>query len=188
MIEERARHELRILDFDIENRPLTYLGPDWNTAEVTAIAAGWSDQQKVHVWALGETDLSTMLSEFRELYDRADIVTGHYIRKHDLPILNGAMLEVGLPSLSEKMTSDTKMDLVRVGQFSASQENLAEMLGVAEGKYHMNNTKWREANRLTPEGIRLTKKRVTDDVRQHKALRLALIRAGALKASRMWRP
>ena len=29
---------LRVLDFDIENRPLSYLGSDFTTAEVTAIA------------------------------------------------------------------------------------------------------------------------------------------------------
>jgi hypothetical protein len=33
------------------------------------------------------------------LYNAADIVTGHYIKKFDLPILNGALFEHGLPLL-----------------------------------------------------------------------------------------
>lgn len=178
----------KVLDFDIENRPLAYLGPDYMTAEITAIAAGWMDEEKIHVWALGEVDGRTMLDGFRRLYDQADRVTGHYIRKHDLPIINGAMLEHGLTPLTEKMTSDTKLDLVKFQQLSASQENLSEMLGVGAGKFHMNQPRWREANRLTPEGIALTKKRVTDDVRQHRELRRKMIELGALKPPRMWRP
>jgi hypothetical protein len=37
----------RVLDFDIENRPLTYLGSDFTTAEVTAIAWAWTDARDV---------------------------------------------------------------------------------------------------------------------------------------------
>lgn len=188
VIEFDGSGRLRILDFDIENRPLAYLGHDYMTAEITAIACGWTDQKKVHVWALGEHSGEQVLRCFREFYDQADVVTGHYIRKHDLPIINGAMLEHVLPPLSEKMTSDTKLDLVKFQQLSASQENLSEMLGISEGKFHMNQPRWREANRLTPEGIALTKKRVTDDVRQHRELRRKLIELGALKPARMWRP
>ena len=33
---------------------------------------------------LGQVDTEEMLAGFRELYDQADVVTGHYIRKHDL--------------------------------------------------------------------------------------------------------
>lgn len=188
MIEFSGGDRLRILDFDIENRPLSYLGSDYMTAEVTAIAAGWTDQNRVHCWALGEVSYEDMLDGFREMYEQADMVTGHYIRKHDLPIVNGALMEAGLPGLTEKMSSDTKLDLVKRSQLSASQEALAGMLGIEASKYHMTQPMWREANRLTPAGIKLTKRRVMDDVRQHKQLRAKLIELGALKAPRMWRP
>lgn len=177
-----------VLDFDIENRPIAYLGSDFTTAEITAIAAGWAGQKKVSVWVLGENSYEEILRGFRSLYDMADVVTGHYIRRHDLPIINGAMLEAGLPPLDPKLTSDTKLDLTKRSQLSASQENLSHMLGVKASKYHVNNAMWREANRLTPEGIRLTKRRVVDDVRQHKQLRAKLIDLGALKPPRVWRP
>lgn len=180
--------QLRVLDFDIENRPLSYGGGDWTTAEVTAIAAGWIGEEEVHCWALGQDSATTMFREFMRLYDEADIVTGHNIRKHDLPILNGAMMEVGLPFLTPKLSSDTYGDLLRRGDISGSQESLAGIYNVPASKYHMSQPMWRQANRLTPEGVLLTKKRVIDDVIQHKALRAALIEAGALKPPKTWNP
>lgn len=188
MIELEPESRLRILSWDIENKPLDYSGPDWTNAEITAIAWGWMDQKKIHVRALGEVDAVTMLSDFRKAYDEADCVTGHWITGHDLPIVNGAMLEFGLPPLDPKLVSDTKAHLIKRRYLSASQENLSEMLGVRAQKFSMNSIKWRAANRLTPEGIALTKKRVTDDVRQHRELRRKLIELGALKPARMWRP
>lgn len=184
----RTVRELKVLDFDLENRPLTYLGSDFTTAEVTAIAAGWTDQKRVYCWALGECSTEEMLTGFREMFDKADVVTGHYIRKHDLPILNGALLEAGLPTLGAKLTSDTKLDLVKRKDISAGQEALAGMYGLWAHKHHMSQPQWREANRLTPAGIKQTRKRVIDDVRQHKQLRARLIEAGALKPPRRWVP
>jgi hypothetical protein len=53
------------LDFDIENRPLTYLGSDFTTAEVTAIAWAWTDApQHVTCHLLGDTTLDTSSGEF----------------------------------------------------------------------------------------------------------------------------
>src|SRR5688572_15143468 len=121
--------DLKILDIDIENRPLSYLGSDYTTAEITGIACCWHGKKTVKVWLLGRDEPKTMLEEFREYYDAADMITGHYIRMHDLPHINGAMVDHSLAPLAEKLTCDTKMDLVKKGQvFSASQENLAAMM------------------------------------------------------------
>jgi hypothetical protein len=180
---------LRILDFDIENRPLSYLGPEFSTAEITAIAACWDGHPKsMTCWLLGVDDPVDMLEGFRKAYDAADMVTGHYIRMHDLPIINGAMVELGLPCLGDKLTCDTKMDLVKKGStISASQENLCQMLGLPQPKIHMNNALWREANRLTPAGLRATKRRAVGDVIQHMALRKALVERNLLSGPKVWR-
>jgi hypothetical protein len=179
----------RILDVDIENRPLAYLGNDYTTAEITAIAVCWvDDPSSIWCWLLGRDPAVMMLFEFRGLYEQADMVTGHYIRKHDLPILNGAMMEAGFQPLPEKLTSDTKLDLVKRKDLSASQENLSAMLGIPEGKAHMSNAMWREANRLTPEGLKLTAQRAMGDVLQHMAMRKKLIERNLLGPPRMWRP
>jgi hypothetical protein len=181
--------KLRILDFDIENRPLAYLGHDYTTAEVTAIAWCWVGEPKTLTCRLlGVHDPGAMLSDFWSVYDEADLVTGHYIRMHDLPIINAALMEFGMPGLDEKLTCDTKLDLVKRKDLSTSQENLSSMLGISEMKAHMSNTSWREANRLTPEGLKLTAERVMSDVVQHMAMRKRLIERELLGPPRMWRP
>lgn len=176
----------RILDFDIENRPLSYLGMDFTTADITAIAAGWVGEKDVKVWLLGEVSTEEMLLGFKALYDEADMVTGHFIRDHDLPHINAALMEFGLPLLGPKLTSCTKRDLRKRKGISASQESLSGMLGVKAPKIQMDQASWRAANRLTPEGLALTKRRVVGDIKQHKALRVALLEAGMLKKPRVW--
>jgi len=182
--------KVRILDFDIENRPLSYLGQDYTTAEITAIAACFDGEpETMRCWLLGRDAPVAMLEGFRKMYDAAGMVTGHYIRLHDLPIINGALIELGLAPLAEKLTQDTKLDLKRHGPvFSASQENLCAMLGLPHPKIHMNTVLWREANRLTSEGLEFTEKRAVGDVLQHMALRRALLKRELLNAPKTWRP
>ncbi len=182
-------HAPRILDFDIENRPLSYLGNDWTSAEITAIAWSWDPSDVVEVVLLGPLSEREMLEQFVKVYDEADIVTGHYIRKHDLPMINGMMtLEHHMPPLGKKNTIDTKNDLTRRKDLSASQENLSAIFDLPEPKHHMNQSEWRSANRLTPEGLEKTRKRVTDDIVQHKALRAKLTELGLLGPPRLWWP
>lgn len=179
---------LRILSLDIENRPLSYLGHDFTTSDVTAIAVGWCGSKRVWCWTIPDFTAVQMLTAFVEFYDQADMVTGHFLRKHDLPIINGALMEAGLPKLKPKLTHDTYMDLVKRSGISASQENLASMLGLEVPKQGMSQTMWREANRLTPKGIALTKRRVKGDIRQHRELRDRLVELGLLGPPRMWAP
>lgn len=179
-----------ILDFDLENRPLSYYGGDLTTCEVTAIAASWADSDYVASTLLGESDSAFMLEWFKVMYDRADVVTGHYIRRHDLPILNGAMVEAGLPALGPKLTIDTKLDLIS-WSFEAqpkSQQELALALGIEAPKVQMTQQDWREANRLTPAGLAKTRERVVGDVKQHKLMRVELHKRGLLGSPKVWRP
>jgi hypothetical protein len=187
------KRPLRILDFDIENRPLHYWYGDKTTGEITAIAWSWYGDPEVEVRVLQApprhlSSAANMLLDFVAAYDEADMVTGHFIRGHDLPIINSALIEQGLGRLSSKLTSDTKLDLVKHGQLSVSQKNLTELLGVPKPKIDMPQASWREANRLTPAGIELTKGRVVGDIIQHKALRTELLELGLLSAPRMWHP
>jgi hypothetical protein len=178
----------RVLDFDIENRPLSYLGSDFTTGEVTAIAWAWADTPAaVTVRLLGECDLTDILDEFLSVYERADMVTGHYITGHDLPMLNGALMEMRRAPLPDKMVSDTKTHLIRSKGISLSQESLGAMFRLDSAKVQMNQIKWRAANRLTPAGLREVRGRVVGDVRQHIELRRELLARGYLAAPRMWR-
>lgn len=179
---------LRILDFDIENRPLSYLGSDFTTAEVTAMAWAWvDDPAHVTVKLLGEDSLPDILREFVAAYEHADMVTGHFIIGHDLPMVNGALIELGMAPLPDKLVQDTKVHLIHAKGISKSQESLGAMLGLAAPKVSMNQAKWRAANRLTPEGLKEVRERVVGDVRQHVEMRAKLIELGYLGPAKVWR-
>jgi len=185
----RSVRPFRTLDLDIENRPLNYAGDDFTFSEITAIA--WKfigEPGPIDALCLGEVPARTMLLGFVAAYIQADLVTGHNIIKHDLRILNGALLEQGLSPLPPRLVCDTYADLKRKGGVSGSQENLAKMLGVRVPKASMSQADWREANRLTPEGIDKTRRRVVGDVKQHIALRRELLKRDWLKPPRVWRP
>ena len=192
----------KVLDFDIETRPLSYTG--WgNTDEITSIACSFIGQKTVHFFHLPPgltTDLEyeratvKMLTAFVDLYNQADMVTGHYIRNFDLPKINGALIDNNLPILEQKLSSCTKNDLVKFGGLSKSQENLGMLLSKFNSKEflgrkeHVSQMEWRQVNRLTCEGVRDNERRVTGDVKQHKEMREALLSAGLLKGPKVWRP
>jgi hypothetical protein len=177
----------RILDFDSEARPLSWYGGDFVTKELTAIAAKFIGEDKMHVWVLGPDKTEDMLAGFVKLYNQADIVTGHFIRGYDLPVVNGALVEHDMEPLHDKMSHDTKLDLIKFSGLSKSQENLGAMLGLVHPKVQMDQAKWRAANRLTRAGIRLTKQRVCGDVEQHIEMRQRLLDMGLLGPPKVWR-
>lgn len=184
----QTKQGLKILDFDIENRPLSYWIPDMPTAEITAIASCWvGDLSSLEVHLLGEYTVEEILDAFIKRYNEADIVTGHYISRHDLPHINGALLELGRPPLGPKLVSDTRTNMFKKQGVPATQEYLMEILGVEVGKEHMTQGDWREANRLTPKGLTRTKTRVTKDVIGHMLLRSKMLELGLLKSAKVWR-
>jgi DNA polymerase elongation subunit (family B) len=188
----KSTKDLRILDFDIETRKIGFhdagrFAP--GGCEVVVLAASWEGSDTVKTWSLtprwSEKDARAITEAFVKLFNEADAVTGHYIRKFDLPILNGACLEWGYPSLSEKLVFDTKTDLAGVAGLSQSQENLSALKRLDADKFHMPDNNWRAVARLTPEGLALAEERVVDDVKQHKALRASL---GAWVKPDIWKP
>lgn len=191
-----ARRPLRILDFDSECRPDAYLGGDFTTRSLTGIAAKFIGEDGP-VWceciyAGGRPhreQLREMLEGFRALYDAADVVTGHNILRHDLPIISGAMVYCGMPKLGEKTASDTLLHGPKSGlSFSRSQENFGDLLGILADKYHMNNANWKRANTLDADQVALTRERVTSDVIMHMELRAAMIERDYLGRETVWSP
>lgn len=178
----------RVLDFDLENRPLSYLGSDFTTSEVTAIAWAWTDRPRdVTVRLLGEQPLRDILREFVSVYDTADMVTGHYITGHDLPMINGALVELGMPALQDKRVVDTKIHFIKTKGISLSQESIGAMLRLEQSKVQMNQVRWRAANRLTRHGLALVRARVVGDVQQHMEMLRELTAKGYLAPPKMWR-
>lgn len=189
MFESRVKSTFRILDFDVECRPLSWYAGDFVTKEITAIAAAFVDEPR-EVWysLLGEQSPEQMLKGFLELYNEAGMVTGHYIRGYDLPIVNGSLLEYGFEPLEAKLSHDTKLDMIKRQGMSNSQENIAAMLELEADKIGMTQEDWRSANRLTPEGLEKTKKRVVGDVIQHIEMRQAMLDRGMLGKPKLWSP
>lgn len=185
----KTLRSLRVLDFDTECRPLHY-SEFRDESQITAIAWGWVGSRDVECEVL-EQDLSNerrMLERFLGVYAEADVVTGHYLERHDLPLLNDHCMRHGLPTLRPKLVQDTKMLLPAVKGLGLSQENLGTLYELDAKKHGMNGRKWAVANTLSPEGREEARTRVVSDVRQHKQLRKALIDRGYLKPPRRWAP
>jgi predicted PolB exonuclease-like 3'-5' exonuclease len=184
----------RTLDFDIETRRVGFHTgfkgkPDG--CEPIAIACSWIGEEEVRSIILGSVDhdsVVAMLEWFLEFYNEATMVTGHYITKFDLPILNTAMLEWDLPPLGAKLAQDTKTGLIDFEGYSKSQENLGKLAQIDAGKYHMSDADWRRFTRLTLGGQKRGRKRVEADVVQHKQMRLELMRRGMLNDPVLWKP
>lgn len=180
-----------VLDIDIECRPLHWYGGDFVSKEITAIAWAWSHvrRPRVEVTLLTpDNEVSDLLEEFLPVLAEADIVTGHFIRGFDLPLIQGAALEAEMPLVGALLTQDTKLDLLAFQGLSKSQESLGALLGLNAPKVQMNQATWREANRLTDEGIALTRQRVVGDVKQHIEMRTRMLDLGILGPPKPWVP
>ena len=181
----------RVLDMDIETRRIGFhsggrFNPDG--CEPVIIAWSWADERKVDYRTLIDDGAEAMLEAFLRVYEAADVVTGHYLRKFDLPILAGAYLENDLGAMPEALVSDTKCDLRSFQGLSKSQENLSNMLRLSKDKYSMSDHGWRGIARLEPKAMEEARRRCVGDVKQHKELRVGLLNAGALRAPKVWRP
>lgn len=186
---------LRVLDFDIEARPLGWYGGDFVHKEPTMISSCWTDDTSTmetgFIHGIGRAHRSSMrkmLLDFKKRYDEADIVAGHYIRGYDLPGIQAALIEYDLPLLGPKLTSDTKGDLIKFSGLSKSQQNLGGMLGIESPKIGMSMDDWRRANRLQKDGIQFSMDRCEGDVIQNIEMRNEMKRRGILGPPKVWEP
>jgi len=190
--ESFGTQKLRRLNFDIEARPLGWLGGDWVHKEVTAIGWCWMEENgrgpEVALLTKRADSAKTMMRRFWEAYNQADMVVGHFIRSYDLPTLQAEYIELGLPILGQKLTHDTLNDLVKQQGISKSQETMGAMMGIKAPKVQMTVPDWREANRLTEAGLRKTKERVVGDVIQNMQLHAELVERELLGPPSVWYP
>lgn len=189
------------LTWDLENRPIAYWVPDRPAAEITAIGWKWSDRDEAEALLLTRdgrflTDAGKRWSAkrayefFRGELERASVVVGHNIRRHDLPLFQAGLLRLGLTPLRSVLTTDTLRDYPRRKDMSASLENLAHLYGIDDegGKKHMSVMDWEQANRLQPDGMALARERVVSDVVLQERLRHVLADRGLLGEPKRWNP
>ena len=130
----------------------------------------------------------SMLVRFLAAFNAADVVTGHYLRKHDLPLLVDHCIRLRLDLPEPVLVQDTMLDFPQVNGLGKSQENLSETLGVPAPKHHMNGARWRVANTLDKAGREGTRTRVVCDVEQNLQLRAVMLDRGLLKPPKSWAP
>jgi DNA polymerase elongation subunit (family B) len=187
MIESTVVRKLKVLVLDTECRPMHY--SEWREeAQITASAWSFVGRKHIETRVL-EQDLSNeveMMSDLLGVIAEADMLCGHYIKRHDLPLINDHCIRLGFTPVTDVLVQDTKSDLIKVKALGLSQENLALEFRLTNAKHHMAGALWRRANTLTPEGQKQARIRVTSDVQQNKELRLELIRRGMLGPPSVW--
>lgn len=199
MSERRLKKRLKILGWDIENRPLAYWYQGETTSEITAIGYKWLHEDVVHTLMLRpngrfEAEDGKRISDqkaylkFRDVLGEANITFGHNLRKHDLPIFQAGLLRRELPPIAPLLVTDTLRDIPRKNGMSASLANLSSMYGLEGEKQSMSHSDWELSNRLTPEGIALARDRVVGDVLLQEQLRQKLLDLNLLRAPRLWHP
>lgn len=202
LLKPESQRQRRELCFDLENRPLAYWYDGQTTSEITAFAWKWLDREAVNSMLLrgdgrfqcswARSGESVTLSDegayrkFSEVLAAADLVYGHNIRYHDLPMLNAGLLRRDMAILKPLLTTDTLKDYPRRNGLSASLENLAAMYGLEGEKKTMRQPDWEKANRLSPDGLELARERVVSDVLLQERLKQKI--NPILKPPRVWRP
>lgn len=189
----------RILGFDLENRPLAYWYDGQTTSEITAFGWKWVGESEVHTMLLRhdtffQCDDGSRIQDgaaydrFVEELSSADLVFGHNIRRHDLPILQAALLRREKPILPVIKTTDTLSDYPKRSGMSASLENLVQLYGLSMPKKGMGQVAWEKANRLQDDGIELAQERVVSDVILQEELRDKLLSLSLLSNPKDWKP
>lgn len=175
----------RLLDLDVECKPGHWIGGDYVSKIVTAIALGWINEDKVVEFDHYDRSLTWMLERLRSYYDAADIIVTHYGRGFDFPLLNGMCEREGLKPLERKLTIDTKLDRLKTHGRSQSQKNLAADYGLINPKVDVTLREWEGFN-SREEGYRdVVVERVIGDVKQNIELFKALRQRGMLGPPRM---
>jgi DNA polymerase elongation subunit (family B) len=180
-----AGKQLRILDFDCETRATGFGDPQWVPQEITCIAWSWIGDDEVS-YRLRCKGAKRMMQAFLKVYAEADVLTGHNIRRFDLPTVNAECLRFGFPSLAPKMTQDTLRDIVRTKGMKRDQDNLGKQLGLPVDKLTMGWHDWHVA--YLEKGWPMVAERAMTDVVQHKLMRIEMMERGWLREPRVWAP
>jgi hypothetical protein len=176
-----------VLTLDFECLPGGWIGSDYTSRVVTALAWAFDDEDpKVLTHYL--TTRKQMAEKFGEIVRQAGVVTGHWCSGFDAPLGNGARLRENLPPVDSFLISDTKTHLLRTSGRSLSQQNLAASLGLNVPKVDMTLRDWESFNLREPGFRSVGEARVVGDVLQHRELRKALMELGWLGAPQVWNP
>lgn len=181
---------LRILDFDMETLAAGYADPAWVPDKITCISASWVGEDEIHTWIAGQKDwwsregrARTMLRPFWKLLSKADVVTGHNIKRFDLRVFNAEAMRCGVEPIRRVKVEDT-MAILRTKGYRKGLDNIAVELGVDLKKKSMSWAEWDLAYE-DPTWAEVIE-RCETDVRVHKLIRVEMHRRGWLKGVTTW--
>lgn len=183
----RSGKNLRILTLDCECLPGHWIGGDFVSKIITAVA--WKvvgSRERPHVLTHFDYLPELMAEALAQEIEDADMVVGHYIRGFDLPLLNGNLMRAGLEPLRPILVQDTKLDLLRTHGRSLSQKSLSAMVGVRTPKVGVSLHEWEAFNTKEEWAKGKVEARVAGDVEQNIALRARLLELGWLGPPRVW--
>lgn len=182
----------RILDFDIETIAAGFADPAWVPMHLTAMAWSWLDEDKVTVRTLVDyaknvpdflqvmfIGCKPMLAEFVDVFNSADIVTGHNINRFDVPALNAELMRLGLEPLRDKPRIDTMRLRAKTHGFKKGQDVMSVIYDLPAEKKALNWAEWQQA--YAEPGWPTIRERCGGDVVQHKLLLRKLMQMGYLK-------
>lgn len=180
----RTLRAFRGLAFDIENMPGTYGPGDYTHPKLTALACQFIDGEFTFAWCFNRREperMAEQVDEFRAAWEKADFVVGHNIRRHDMKLLDGFCVSLGIPLLPRRRMVDTYLDQPRMAGFSRSLENLAARWECPEQKIRLSEYDWERAYDGIPGAVELMRQRVISDVRISIWLYHELVKRGLLK-------
>jgi DNA polymerase elongation subunit (family B) len=182
----------RILDFDVETIAAGFADPEWVPQKITCVAWSWIGSDVVESRVCGPAGIfgrperrAKMLKPLLAAIAEADMVTGHNIRRFDLPVIQAEVMRLGLPSLEPVLAQDT-IKLRTSKGFKKGQDNLGRLYRIADEKLALDWQAWQDA--YDEDGWQTIRDRAESDVRMHKQLRTALIEHDYLKGPRTWTP
>jgi DNA polymerase elongation subunit (family B) len=182
----------RILDFDVETIAAGFADPEWVPQKITCVAWSWIGSDVVESRVCGPAGIfgrperrAKMLKPLLAAIAEADMVTGHNIRRFDLPVIQAEVMRLGLPSLQPMLVQDT-IKLRASKGFKKGQDNLGRLYRIADEKLALDWQAWQDA--YDEDGWQTIRDRAESDVTMHKQLRAALIELDYLKEPRRWAP
>lgn len=169
----KAARELRIAFIDLECKPGHWIGGDFVSRILTAVAFTGLESDDVGVYDHYDHTLADLADIAADVYETSDIIVGHYERGFDLPLINGMLEREGFRPLPPKLTLDTKLDRIKTLGRSQSQKNLSADYGLDNPKIDVTLRAWEGFNDREPEYRDIVRERVEQDVRQCRALYIA---------------
>lgn len=172
----RAETADRVLDFDTENVPGFYWY-DGKTSDILhTIAWTWLGEDTVEsVTTVWNPEVGLQLEQggferFLAALTLATVVTGHNIKRHDIPLLNAHAVRHQLPPIQWPTAHDTLLMFPPMKGMPRGQEYLADLYALEERKMHVGIHLWEKASRGDREASKVVVDRCKSDVVSHAKL------------------